>query len=93
MARLKNTKILISGAGIAGCTLAYFLKKRGFSPVIIEKCLLQRTGGYKVDIRGAALEVVKRMGIYEELLADNFNLSRSKFILSDGKIFEFDGDF
>ncbi len=90
---MQNRKILISGAGIAGCTLAYFLKKRGFSPLIIEKCPFERAGGYKVDIRGAAIEVVKRMGIYEKLLAANVNLSRSKFILPDGKIFEFDGDF
>jgi len=35
---MKDKRILISGAGIAGFTLAYWLKQRGFSPTIIERC-------------------------------------------------------
>lgn len=88
----KNKRILISGAGIAGFTLAYWLKQRGFSPTIIEKHPYVRGGGYKVDVRGTALEVAKRMGIYQDLLEANVNLVRSKFVSSDHKIFEFDGD-
>ena len=61
--KMKEKKILISGAGIAGFTLAYWLKQRGFSPTIIEKHPYVREGGYKVDVRGTALEVAKRMGI------------------------------
>lgn len=89
---MKDKKILISGAGIAGFTLAYWLKQRGFSPTIIEKHPFLRGGGYKVDVRGTALEVAKRMGVYQELLDTNVNLARSKFASSDGKIFAFDGD-
>lgn len=89
---MKNKRILISGAGIAGFTLAYWLKNRGFSPTIIEKHPDVRGGGYKVDVRGTALEVAKRMGIYQNLLEANVNLVRSKFVSSDLKIFEFDGD-
>ncbi len=89
---MKDKKILISGAGIAGFTLAYWLKQRGFSPTIIEKHPYARGGGYKVDVRGAALEVAKRTGIYQALLEANVNLVCSKFVTSDQKIFEFDGD-
>lgn len=88
----KETRILISGAGIAGFTLAYWLKERGFSPTIIEKHPYTRGGGYKVDVRGTALEVAKRMGIYQDLLEANVNLVQSKFVSSDYKVFEFDGD-
>ncbi len=84
-------RILISGAGIAGLTLAYWLKKRGFSPTIIEKHPCIRGGGYKVDVRGTALEVAKRMGIYHDLLDANVNLIRSKWIFSDQKVIECDG--
>lgn len=84
--------ILISGAGIAGFTLTYWLKQRGFFPTIVEKHPYARGGGYKVDIRGTAIEVAKRMGIYQDLLKANVNLVRSKFVTSDHKIFEFDGD-
>lgn len=89
---MKNLKILISGAGIAGLTLAYWLKQRGFFPTIIEKHQYIRGGGYKVDVRGTAVEVAKRMGIYEKLLKVNVNLLRSKFVSSDQQIFNFDGD-
>lgn len=89
---MKDKRILISGAGIAGFTLAYWLKQRGGSPTLIEKHPYVRGGGYKVDVRGTAIEVAKRMGIYQELLEANVNLVRSKFVFSDRKIFEFDGD-
>lgn len=89
---MKDKRILISGAGIAGFTLAYWLKQRGFSPTIIEKHPYVRGGGYKVDVRGTALEVAKRMGIYQNLLDANVNLVKSKFVSSDQKVFEFDGD-
>ncbi|MBX9744889.1 MAG: FAD-dependent monooxygenase, partial [Chlamydiales bacterium] len=89
---MKEKKILISGAGIAGFTLAYWLKQRGFSPTIIEKHPHVRGGGYKVDVRGTALEVAKRMGIYQDLLEANVNLVCSKFVSSNQRVFEFDGD-
>jgi 2-polyprenyl-6-methoxyphenol hydroxylase-like FAD-dependent oxidoreductase len=89
---MQKPRILISGAGIAGFTLAYWLKERGFSPTLIERHPSARGGGYKVDVRGTALEVAKRMGIYQNLLAANVNLARSKFVSSDFKVFEFEGD-
>src|ERR1700730_3369873 len=89
---MRDKRILISGAGIAGFTLAYWLKQRGFSPAIIERHPDARGGGYKVDVRGTALEVAKRIGIYQDLVEANVNLVRSKFVSSDQKVFEFDGD-
>jgi hypothetical protein len=61
---MKNKNVLISGSGIAGLTLAYWLKHYGFTPTLIEKHPTLRTGGYKIDIRGVAMEVVRRMGAY-----------------------------
>lgn len=89
---MQNRRILISGGGIAGLTLAYWLKQRGFLPTIVEKHPSGRGGGYKVDVRGAALDVAKRMGIYQDLLDANVNLASSKFVTSDEKVFEFEGD-
>ncbi len=65
---MKNKNVLISGAGIAGLTLAYWLKKYGFCPTIVEKHPSLRTGGYKIDLRGVALDVLKRMGIYSAIM-------------------------
>jgi 2-polyprenyl-6-methoxyphenol hydroxylase-like FAD-dependent oxidoreductase len=60
-------KILISGAGVAGVTLAYWLRRNGFTPTVVEKAPAIRDGGYKVDIRGAALRVVERMGLLDQI--------------------------
>ena len=50
-------KVLISGAGIAGTCLAYWLLERGFQPTLVERAPRRRTGGYLVDFWGAGLDV------------------------------------
>ncbi|MCE5293099.1 MAG: FAD-dependent monooxygenase [Chlamydiales bacterium] len=62
---MKNKRVLISGAGVAGLTLAYWLKQHGFGPTIVERHPVLRTWGYKLDIRGSALDVLKRMNIHD----------------------------
>ncbi len=62
---MKNKRVLISGGGVAGLTLAYWLKQHGFTPCVIERHPTLRTWGYKLDIRGSAIEVIKRMGIHD----------------------------
>ena len=65
---MKNKNILISGAGVAGLTLAFWLKKHGFNPTLVEKHPTLRLGGYKIDLRGVALEILQRMGIYSTIV-------------------------
>jgi len=55
--------VLISGAGIAGPALAYWLHRYGFSPTVVEIAPAPRPGGQTVDLRGKAREVVERMGL------------------------------
>ncbi|MEU5850857.1 FAD-dependent monooxygenase [Saccharopolyspora shandongensis] len=61
--------ILISGAGIAGPALAFWLRKYGFNPTVVERAPAIRHGGYAIDVRGAAIEVAERMGILADLQA------------------------
>ncbi|GDY40190.1 hypothetical protein SANT12839_010720 [Streptomyces antimycoticus] len=55
--------ILVSGASIAGPALAYWLHRYGFAVTVVEKAAALRGGGYPIDIRGTAVEVVRRMGV------------------------------
>jgi 2-polyprenyl-6-methoxyphenol hydroxylase-like FAD-dependent oxidoreductase len=55
--------VLISGASIAGPTLAYWLARHGFEPTLLERAPAPRPGGHAVDIRGVALQVVQAMGL------------------------------
>jgi 2-polyprenyl-6-methoxyphenol hydroxylase-like FAD-dependent oxidoreductase len=60
---MKN--ILISGASIAGPTLAYWLAHHGFHPTIVERNPAPRPGGQAIDIRGVALNLTEAMGILD----------------------------
>jgi 2-polyprenyl-6-methoxyphenol hydroxylase-like FAD-dependent oxidoreductase len=55
--------VLISGASIAGPALAYWLRRNGFCPTLIERAPTPRPGGQAIDIRGKALTVMDRMGL------------------------------
>lgn len=71
MARAKDieTTVLISGAGVAGPMLGWWLKRYGFSPTIVEKAPELRKGGHSVDLWGSAAEVMERMGVLPALEA------------------------
>jgi 2-polyprenyl-6-methoxyphenol hydroxylase-like FAD-dependent oxidoreductase len=64
---MNRLNVLISGASIAGPTLAYWLRRYGFNPTIVERAPAPRPGGQTVDLRGAARAVVERMGIMAEV--------------------------
>ncbi|MBO9730229.1 MAG: FAD-dependent monooxygenase [Chitinophaga sp.] len=60
---MKTKHILISGASIAGPALAYWLHRYGFQVTIVERAPHIRPGGYAVDFRGAAMQVLDRMDL------------------------------
>jgi 2-polyprenyl-6-methoxyphenol hydroxylase-like FAD-dependent oxidoreductase len=64
-----NKKVLISGAGVAGLALAYWLDHHGFRPTVVERASHVRHGGYAVDFRGEALDVLDRMDLLEPIRA------------------------
>src|SRR6201989_2908585 len=64
---MKNENILISGASVAGPALAFWLNRYGFKPTIVERAPGIRPGGYAVDFRGVAMEVLQKMDIIKEI--------------------------
>ncbi|SDO81490.1 2-polyprenyl-6-methoxyphenol hydroxylase [Streptomyces sp. cf386] len=78
-------KVLISGAGVAGPALAFWLNRYGFAVTVVEKADALRGGGYPIDVRGTALEVVRRMGILPRLQDAHIDLRRLTFLDGDGK--------
>lgn len=61
--------VLISGASVAGPALAWWLHQRGFHPVLVETAPGPRPGGHAIDVRGAALKVLRAMGLEEQAQA------------------------
>lgn len=76
--------VLISGASISGPALAYWLHRSGFAVTVVEKAGALRAGGYPIDIRGTATEVVRRMGILPRLRAAHIDSLRCTFLDADG---------
>jgi len=82
---VKNGDILISGASIAGPALAYWLRRYGFNPTIVERAPALREGGYKIDIRGAAVDVAARMGILADIRQHSTGMRATTFVNRAGK--------
>src|SRR5437763_2746321 len=80
MMTITNKNILISGASIAGPTLAYWLKRSGFTPTVIERAPQLRGGGYPVDVRFEAVQVAKLMGIWPRLQQEQTTLGEMSFV-------------
>lgn len=79
-------RVLISGAGVAGLTVAYWLKSYGFTPTIVERAPTLLTGGYKIDVRGSALQVLRRMGIYHAVFEASTDMQCALLVDKDGKV-------
>jgi len=77
--------ILISGAGIAGPTLAYWLLRAGFTPVLVERAPEFREGGYIIDFWGVGFDVAERMGLIPELRETGYMIDRMEFLSAGGK--------
>lgn len=75
------------GASIAGPSIAYWLDKYGFTPTVIEKSAEPRKGGYAIDIRGKAVDVVKMMGLYESICTSRTTLQLGQYVDKDGRVF------
>lgn len=80
----KNKRVLISGASVAGPTLAFWLHQYGFTVTIVEQSPVMRTGGYKIDARGKCVDVLKAMGLYEQVLIYNVNTKTAIFVDDKG---------
>ncbi|OUC92385.1 FAD-dependent oxidoreductase [Streptosporangium minutum] len=82
----KNKDILISGASVAGPALAYWLRRHGFNPTVVERAPTLRDGGYAVDFRGEAhLTVLERMGILADVRRARTRMGAMSYVDSAGR--------
>jgi len=64
---MKKRTILVSGASIAGPTLAFWLHRFGFDVTVIERADELRLGGQNIDVRKEAQQVVQLMGLEDKI--------------------------
>ena len=56
-------RVIINGVGVAGPTLAYWLRKAGHDVLLVENAPRLRSGGYVIDFWGVGYDVAERMGL------------------------------
>jgi 2-polyprenyl-6-methoxyphenol hydroxylase-like FAD-dependent oxidoreductase len=77
--------VLISGAGIGGPTLAYWLKAAGFEPTLVEHASKLRTGGYVIDFWGLGYDIAARMGLLDEINRAGFHMREMRIVNGKGE--------
>ncbi|MGF9661768.1 FAD-dependent monooxygenase [Arthrobacter crystallopoietes] len=77
---------LISGASIAGPALAFWLARCGWRTTVVERASALRTGGQNVDLKGAGLEVIGRMGLEEQVRAAHTGELGLEFVGARGQV-------
>ena len=84
MVAVAQPTVLISGAGIAGPSLAFWLTKNGYRVIVVEIADGIRPGGQTVDLRGAGGDVVERMGLMPQMRAHALEQHGVAWVASDG---------
>jgi 2-polyprenyl-6-methoxyphenol hydroxylase-like FAD-dependent oxidoreductase len=82
---MERLDVLISGAGIAGCTLAYWLTRNGHSATVVERSASVRSSGSPVDVRGPAVVVAERMNIAARLREASIRLKGMTLLNASGR--------
>jgi len=78
-------RVLISGGGIAGLTLAYWLHQYTIPSVVIEQAQAIRRDGYAIDFFGTGYEVAERMGLIDRLWVQHIPLDYIAYVNKSGK--------
>jgi 2-polyprenyl-6-methoxyphenol hydroxylase-like FAD-dependent oxidoreductase len=77
--------VLISGAGIAGPTLAYWLARYGFRPTLVESAPSLRDSGYMIDFWGPGYEVAERMALIPKIGDRGYRMKEVRIVNSQGR--------
>jgi 2-polyprenyl-6-methoxyphenol hydroxylase-like FAD-dependent oxidoreductase len=78
-------KVLVSGAGVSGPTLAFWLSRYGLEPTIVEKAPRLRTGGYIIDFWGLGFDVADRMGLLPQIHRLGYVAREVRIVNANGK--------
>jgi len=78
-------RVLISGGGIAGPALAFWLHRAGAEVTVVERAAGPRPGGQAVDVRGVARGIVKRMGLMPAIDENRVDERGFALVAADGR--------
>ncbi|CAM6093723.1 unnamed protein product [Calypogeia fissa] len=84
---MSKPRVLISGASVAGPTLAYWLFRAGWEVTVVERAPSLRSAGQGIDVRDTARDVIKKMGIFDRIRDRSSHEEGLEFVDSNNRCF------
>ncbi|GAA1904131.1 FAD-dependent monooxygenase [Nocardioides lentus] len=78
-------RVLVTGASIAGPTLAWGLDRAGFDVTLLERSPERRQAGQNIDVRGLGREVLRRMDLEDVVMANLTGEEGTRFVDGSGR--------
>ena len=78
-------RIAINGAGIAGPTLAYWLRESGHEVLLIEESSRLRSGGYAIDFWGVGYDIAEKMGLLPRIRELGYQVREVRYVNRHGR--------
>jgi 2-polyprenyl-6-methoxyphenol hydroxylase-like FAD-dependent oxidoreductase len=78
-------RIIINGAGIAGPTLAYWLRQAGHVVLLVEAAPELRRGGYVLDFWGLGYDIAEKMGLLPRVRKLGYQVREVRFVDRHGR--------
>jgi len=85
MPRMNVKTVLISGVGIGGPTLAFWLRAAGFEPTLIERAPGLRAGGFVIDFWGLGYDLAERMGLANDIERVGYHMRELRIVDERGE--------
>src|SRR6516162_10281023 len=82
---MNSKTVLISGAGIAGPMLAFWLRAAGLQPTLVEQAPTLRSSGFVIDFWGLGYEIAERMGLATEIGRIGYHMRELRIVDSRGE--------
>lgn len=83
---MEQRTAIVSGASIAGLSVAFWLRRTGWHVTVIERAPEFRDGGQNVDVRGVARDVLRRMDLFDAVKAKNTTETGTVLVDTDGEV-------
>ena len=80
-----DSRILISGAGVAGLGSAIMLGRAGFRPVVIEKAPVIRADGYVISLSHASYHYAEQLGLLPAIRDRSTGIRESGYLDRRGR--------
>jgi 2-polyprenyl-6-methoxyphenol hydroxylase-like FAD-dependent oxidoreductase len=78
-------RIIINGAGIAGPTLAYWLREAGHQVLLVEAAPQFRRGGYVIDFWGVGYDIADKMGLLPRIRELGYQVREARLVDRHGR--------